>query len=176
LSEIDLSNFIRVYFHPLSGAYCNSQRGVQLSYGRYIKITIEDEGSESLRNFIQIGLAFIGKRISPSRDVALQYATGHIDTSAISSSLGGEIYSSEGVRLRTFSFRHNYLQTGEAFTVLDMQRIAGNSKGILVIPNADDALYGFRRNMYARLESIKPVVYEDNNPRFSTEYNFKEII
>lgn len=176
LSEIDLADYIRVYFYPIEVAQSNADRGVISSYGRYLRITITDTYSESLRNYIQIGRLFIGKRVSPTRDIGLGNAIRYQDTSIYDSSIGGELFFDRRPKKRIFTFAHPFLTKGEAFNILDMQRVSGVTGEILVVPDLDDAAYGFKRNFLGRMQETKEVVWALRNPRFETTYSIEEIL
>jgi hypothetical protein len=176
VSEIDLYGFIRVYVHPMAAAQSNTNRGVLQANGRYLRITITDEYSESLRNYIDIGRLIIGKRLNTQFNMAFGASLRYEDESIVQPSIGGELFADRRAKKRVMRFTHSELSKAEALSgALDLQRISGITEEVLVIADADDTAFGFKRDFLGRLrgtsdiEHWAPAIYK-------TSYEIEEIL
>jgi len=140
---------------------------------RYWRIEINDTSNPS--GYVQVGRVFIGDVWSVTNNYSGGAALGLEDSTGIESSIGGEEYFDVKKRFRVFQFSLDDLTDTEAYArVIDLQRLAGISGELLIIPNADDITNGFRRNFLGRLRSLSPMM--QLNFRIKTaKFEVKEI-
>jgi len=99
-----------------------------------------------------------------------------IDDSVVSRSLAGVIYTDRRKKRRNFTFLLSYLSDDQAYQeVFEMQRLLGIYGEVLVIPDADDTVNGFRRNFLGRMVALDPIEHYKLGLNKAT-FNFEELI
>jgi hypothetical protein len=177
LTEIDLYGFTRVASINLPSRLSNTMREVQTAQARYIKITISDSYSASLRDFIDIGRLFVGTKFSPNRSDTLEGTSiVYTDKSILEESIGGEMFFEKRAIKREMTFSFGNLTENEVYNgVLDIQRQLGITGEILVIPDADDTALGFKKNFLGHFKSTSPIPRRAHN-LFSAPITIEEIL
>lgn len=140
---------------------------------RYWRIEISDTSNPS--GYVQVGRVFIGDTWTTTYNPSYGAGLGTEDSTGIESSMGGEEYFDISKRYRVHRFSLNALTPTEAYTrVIDMQKLAGVSGELLIIPDANDVYNGFRRNFLCRMRSLSPVVDTAYGIK-SVDFEVKEI-
>lgn len=140
---------------------------------RYWRIEIDDTSNPD--TYIQIGRIFIGDAWETEFNYSFGSGLGNEDTTEIESSLGGEEYFDIRKTYRVHRLQLKYLSNDEGYArFLDMQRLAGVSGEILLVPDSSDSTNGFRRNFLCRMKSLSPLI-DDNLAYKSAEIEVKEV-
>nr|WP_315467158.1 hypothetical protein [uncultured Undibacterium sp.] len=139
---------------------------------RYWRLKIEDTGNSDGNVFFR---AFIGDAWTVKYNMSYGASLGHTDLTEVKTSLGGQDYFKKRPRYRTHRFSLNHLTNTEFQRVLDMERDAGISDELLIMPDLDDADGGFRRNCLCRLVQL-PAIRDDDFEKKSAEFEIKELL
>lgn len=140
---------------------------------RYWRIEISDTSNSD--GYVQIGRVFIGDTWTSTYNYSYGTGLGHEDSTEIESSLGGEEYFDDRKRFRVFRFALDWLTESESYVrVIDLQRLAGVSGELLVVPDSDDATHSFRRSFLGRLRSLSPMIHVNSAQR-SAQFEIKEV-
>lgn len=117
---------------------------------RYWTIEITDTANSA--GYVQIARLWMGPFWSPQRNVTWGTKLGWEDPSREQRTDSGVMYFAERQRFRVYHFNFPAVTDDEAFgTLLDMQRIAGKTREVVVIPDKEDLVRGFRRNIVGHL-------------------------
>jgi len=140
---------------------------------RYWRVEIDDTLNSD--TYIQIGRIFIGDTWTTEFNYSYGSGLGNEDTTEIESSLGGEEYFDIRKKYRVHKITLQYLNDDEGYArFTDMQRLAGVSGEILLVPDSTDSTNGFRRNFLGRMRSLSPLV--DSNLSYkSADLEIKEV-
>lgn len=112
---------------------------------RYLTIQITDTGNPA--GYFQAARLLIMPLYSPPVTFSLGARFGWEPRSEAKESLGGVTYFDRKTSVRVFRFGLPVLARSDTYgQILELQRIAGNSGEVLVIQDADDERYGFKRN------------------------------
>lgn len=123
---------------------------------RYWTIQITDTANTA--GYVQAGRFWIGSQWSPQINYDYGAGFGWEARSDAEYTLGGSLYFDEKPSARIFSFVLANLTESESYgTVLDIQRIIRNDKEILLIPDPEDSMRGFKRNFLGRLRRSDPI-------------------
>lgn len=120
---------------------------------RYWRITISDASNSD--GYTQMGRVFIGDAWTAEYNYSFGASLKFSDPTVVMESLGGEEYFDVRKNPREHEFNLQFLTETEAYArVIDMQRYAGVSGEVLVVPNSDDTSNGFRRNFLGRMVDL----------------------
>lgn len=120
---------------------------------RYWRITIADASNPD--GYTQMGRVFIGDAWTSEYNYSFGASLKFSDPTVVMESLGGEEYFDVRKNPREHEFTLQFLSETEAYArVIDMQRYAGVSGEVLVVPNSDDTSNGFRRNFLGRMVDL----------------------
>lgn len=126
--------------------------------------------------YVQIGRMFIGAAWMPSVNYAYGAELGFQDPTEVDTSLSGAEYFDVRSRFRVFDFELQYLSATEAYaSALDLQRLAGISGEVLVVPDKDDLATQPARAFLGRLRQLTPV-RQDQPSAFTVAFQAKELI
>lgn len=140
---------------------------------RYWKLEIEDDTNPS--GYLHIGNAFIGDAWTLTDNFSWGDALSFEDDSQFENSLSRDEYADPAPVIRLYDFEVGALDDDEVYArVVDMQRSAGITSEMLVIPDFDDVANSGRRNFRCRFKSLAPVVNENVLTR-SAKFLLKEI-
>lgn len=120
---------------------------------RYWRVTITDSSNPD--GYTQMGRVFIGDAWTAEYNYSFGASLKFSDPTVVMESLGGEEYFDVRKNPREHEFTLQFLSETEAYArVIDMQRYAGVSGEVLVVPNSDDTSNGFRRNFLGRMVDL----------------------
>lgn len=123
---------------------------------RYWRVEISDTTNSD--GYVQIGRLFMAQAWTPGVNYAYGAALGYEDPTLVDTSLSGAEFFDVRSRSRKFRFGLQYLEATEAYAyALELQRTAGISGEVLLVPDSDDAPNAFRRNYVGRLSQVAPV-------------------
>jgi hypothetical protein len=141
---------------------------------RYWRVEISDTLNPD--NYVQIGRLFMGAAWVPTINYAYGAGLGFEDPTPVDVALSGAEYFDVRSRFRVFDFSMDYLLASETYTsVLDLQRLAGVSGEVLVVPDSDDPLTQPARAFLGRLRQIGQVK-QPQPSAFSVTFQAKELI
>lgn len=127
-----------------------------LQTARYISVEIKDASNTD--GYVQAGRLFVGKALTFLTNYDLGATVRWVDDTIISRAISGAIYADRRKKRRKFTFQSSFITDNQAFQDLfELQRLLGVSGEVLVIPDADDAVNGFRRNFLGRLVTLDPI-------------------
>lgn len=146
----------------------------QAQYLRYWRLEIDDTTNPA--GYVHIGRLFMAQSWQPQYNMAYGASLGYDDPTEIATSLTGAEYFDVRGKYRNHKFDLAFLSTEEVHgQVLEMQRLAGTSAEVLVVPNKDDASTFVQRSFVGRLKSLSPVSQPNFN-LFSTSIEIKELL
>lgn len=141
---------------------------------RFWRVRIIDTGNTD--GYVEIGRVFMGAAWSPAFNMIYGASFGYEDPTSVDTAMGGAEYFDERAPFRVFRFRLALLETAtEGYAqVLEMQRSAGVSGEVLVIPDPADRDNAQRLNFLGRLRQLSPL--ELTYPEYSgMSFEVKEI-
>jgi hypothetical protein len=112
---------------------------------QYLTIQITDTGNPA--GYFQSARLLVMPLYSPPYTFSLGARFGWEPRSEMKESLGGVAYFDRRTSVRVLRFGLPALARSDTYgQILELQRIAGNAGEVLVIQDADDEKYGFKRN------------------------------
>ncbi len=124
---------------------------------RYWRVQISDVGNSD--GYVEAGRLWMGPLWSPQVTYGLEAFLIWEPKSTEQKSLGGVLYFDEQPSARVFRLSLPALSSVETYGVmLEIQRSVGNAGEIVVIPDPDDRLRRFKRDLLGRLRQIDPLV------------------
>lgn len=141
---------------------------------RHWRVEISDTLNPA--GFVQIGRLFMGQTFIPSVNYAYDAGLGFEDPTPVDVALSGAEYFDVRSRFRVFDFELRFITGSEAYnSVLDLQRLAGVSGEVLVVPDSDDRLTQPARAFLGRLRQLSPV-RQPQPTAFTVAFQAKELI
>ena len=141
---------------------------------RYWRIEVDDTANAD--GYIQIGRLFIADTWTPAINYSYGAGVFYEDPTQIATSVGGEEFFDQRTKFRIMRLRLAYMTEDEAYQqALEIQRLGGSSGELIVMPDPDDLVNGFRRNFVGRLRSLSQVTI-DPSGRFGVDLEIKELI
>lgn len=117
---------------------------------QYWTVEISDEANGD--GYVEIGRLWMGPFWSPGINYDVGASLGWEARATEEEALGGVLYFDDKPSVRVFSFTLGSVTDTEAFgNLLELQRIARNSREVVVIPDPDDTLRSFKRDILGRL-------------------------
>lgn len=144
-------------------------------YARYWRIDIRDPLNAD--GWVQIGRLVIADTWVPEVNFTRSGASlGFDDRSLVMETLGGTEYFDERAKFRTQRLALDWLSEAEALNAqLDMQRLLGVTRELLVVPNPADRVNLPRTAFLARVQRLSPI--ERGTPGvFRTVIEVKELL
>lgn len=141
---------------------------------QYWKVEIDDTTNPD--DYVQIGRLFMSPTWVPSVNYAYGAGLGYSDPTPVEVSLSGAEYFDPRSKYRTFEFRLDYILESEAYGyALELQRLAGTSGEVLVVPDKDQASTMPMRSFVGRLVQIGRI-QQSQPSAFSVTYQIKELL
>ena len=135
-----------------------------------VKDTVNSDG------YIQIGRLFLAAGWTPSINYSYGAGLGYEDPTISETSLGGAEFFDVRPRFRSFSFGLNYITSTEAYSsVMDLQRMCGNSGEVLVVPDQSDTTNQPARAFVGRLRQIGKIT-QPTPTAFNVDFELKELL
>lgn len=124
---------------------------------RYWRFAVLDSGNAD--GYIEIGRLFLSEIfLQPKINYSYGAQFGYEDETGVETALGGVEFFDPRETTRIFRLDLDYLSDAEAYPkALELARRAGVHREVMVIPDADDALYGASRNFLGRLRALAPL-------------------
>ena len=143
-------------------------------YLRYWKVEINDTTNPA--GYIHIGRLFMGVGWQPKYNMSYGASLGYEDPTEVATSLSGAEYFDVRGKYRIHRFELGFLSGAEVHQqILEMQRIAGTSAEVLVVPDPADTSTLVQRSFVGRLKSISPVA-QPSPLTYSTSIEIKELL
>ena len=141
---------------------------------RYWKVEISDTGNAD--GYVQIGRLFMARGWTPSVNYAYGAALGYQDPTPVDTSLSGAEYFDMRSKFRVMNFNLEYVSDTEAYSyALELQRLAGVSGEVLVIPDPDTQTTQPVRSFVGRLRQIGAVT-QPQPTAYSVNFEVKELL
>ena len=141
---------------------------------RYWKVEIDD--TTNTDNYIQIGRLFMARGWTPTVNYGYGAGLGYQDPTPVDTSLSGAEYFDQRSKYRVMSFALPYVTGTEAYSyALELQRLAGVSGEVLVIPDPDTVSTQPIRSFVGRLRQIGAVA-QPNPTTYSVNFEVKELL
>lgn len=143
-------------------------------YAQYWRIDISDPLNAD--GWVQVGRLVIADTWVPEVNYSYGAQLGFEDRSVVAETLGGTEYFDERAKYRSQRLVLDWLTEAEALTSqLDMQRLLGVTRELLVVPNPADLANQPRTAFLARVQRLAPI--ERNIPGvFRTVIEVKELL
>lgn len=141
---------------------------------RYWRVEINDTANSD--GYVQVGRLFISSAWRPTVNYDLGSQLQYTDSSPIAASLSGAEYFDVRSKAREFTVTLSALTESEAYDyALQIQRLAGVSGEVLVVPDSADTTRIPIRAYLGRLTDLRPIAHSTNN-LFETEITLRELI
>lgn len=141
---------------------------------RYWRVEVDD--TTNTDSHIQIGRLFMSAAWRPTINYSFGAELRYTDPTPIASSLSGAEYFDVRSRAREFTVRLEGMTDSEAYDyALQIQRLAGVSGEVLVVPDTADTTRQPIRAYLGRFTDLRPIA----NPkpdRFETAFTVRELI
>jgi hypothetical protein len=113
---------------------------------------------------------------SPSVNYSYGAGLGYTDPTPVDVSLSGAEYFDVRSKYRTFQFGFEYILATEAYAyALELQRLAGASGEVLLIPDSSDATNMPARAFVGRLVQMGPIA-QTQPTAFNVSFAVKELL
>ena len=141
---------------------------------RYWKVEIVD--TTNTDGYIQIGRLFMAPTWTPSVNYSYGAALGYQDPTPVDTSLSGAEFFDARSKYRVFQFGLQYILGTEAYSyALELQRLAGVSGEVLVIPDQADATYSTARSFVGRMRQLGSIT-QPQQSAYSVNFEIKELL
>lgn len=125
---------------------------------RYWRVEIADTGNSN--GWIHVGRLYLANAWTPHYNMRYGADLGFDDVSIFETSLTGEEFFERRRKRRNFRFDLAALSEEEGYqSALELDRLAGTTGEVLVIPDATDITNAPRRNFVGRLAALSGVVH-----------------
>lgn len=142
---------------------------------RYWRVEIVDTGNSD--GYIQIGRLFMARGWTPNVNYSYGSGLGFQDPTPVDTSLSGAEYFDIRSKYRVMTFTLPYITDTEAYSyALELQRLAGVSGEILVMPDGGTSLTTQpQRSFVGRLRQIG-AIKQPNPTAYSVDFEVKELL
>ena len=141
---------------------------------RYWRVEVDD--TTNTDGFIQIGRLFMSAAWRPSVNYDMGAQLSYTDPTPVAASLSGAEYFDVRSKAREFTVRLSALTESEAYDyALQIQRLAGVSGEVLVVPDTADTTRIPIRAYLGRLTDLRPIAHAKNGI-FETAITLRELI
>lgn len=141
---------------------------------RYWKVEVVD--TTNADGYVQIGRLFMAAGWTPSVNYAYGAGLGYTDPTPVDVSLSGAEFFDVRSKFRTFSFSLQYVLASEAYSyALELQRLAGSSGEVLLVPDKSDTANAPYRSFVGRLVQLGPVT-QPQPSAYSVDFQIKELL
>lgn len=141
---------------------------------RYWKIEIDDTWNSA--GYVHIGRLFMALGWRPDYNMLYGATLGYDDPTEIVTSLTGAEYFDVRGKYRLHKFKLGVLSKSEAYDyVMELQRLAGTSGEVLIVPQVTGDDQFVKRSFVGRLTSMSPVQH-DHPTIYATDMTIKELL
>ena len=141
---------------------------------RYWRVEVADASNSD--GYVQIGRLFMASTWVPSVNYSYGAGLGYQDPTPIDTSLSGAEYFDVRSRFRVFNFTLQYILNTEAYSyALELQRLAGTSGEVLVIPDSADTTNLPTRSFVGRLLQLGAIT-QPQPTAFTAQFQIKELL
>lgn len=143
-------------------------------YLRYWKVEISDTTNPD--GYIDVGRCMMARGWRPGVNYTYGAEISYFDQSPSVTTLSGTMYFDQRPRGRLFRFSLDAMSSTEAYNyALEMQRLAGVTSEVLLVPDSDDVGNIPLRSFAGRLTALNGIGVPDPS-RFTGTFELKEII
>lgn len=141
---------------------------------RYWRVEVDD--TTNTDGYVQIGRLFMSAAWRPSVNYDMGAQLSYTDPTPVAASLSGAEYFDVRSKAREFTVRLSALTESEAYDyALQIQRLAGVSGEVLVVPDTADTTRIPIRAYLGRLTDLRPIAHAKNGI-FETAITLRELI
>lgn len=141
---------------------------------RYWRVEVLD--TTNTDGYVHIGRLFMALGWQPTINFSYGAALGYQDPTPVDTSLSGAEYFDMRSKYRVFTFQLEYISDTEAYGyALELQRLAGISGEVLVIPDTDLGGQQPLRSFVGRLRQIGPVA-QTRPSAYTVNFEIKELL
>ena len=142
---------------------------------RYWRVEIVDAGNSD--GYVQIGRLFMARGWTPTVNYSYGSGLGFQDPTPVDTSLAGAEYIDVRSKFRVMQFSLPYITDTEAYNyALDLQRLAGVSGEILVMPDGGSNITQQpQRSFVGRLRQLGSIK-QPNPTTYSLDFEVKELL
>jgi len=141
---------------------------------RWWKVEISDAANAA--GYVDIGRCIVARGWRPGVNYSYGAEIQYFDPSPSVTTLSGTMYFDQRPKGRQFRFGIDAMSSSEAYGyALEMQRLAGMTDEVLLVPDSDDAGNIPLRAFAGRLTALNGIGVPDPS-RFSGSFELKEII
>lgn len=125
---------------------------------RYWRTTFNATSLAGYVNYLDMGIAWCGKKFVPAKNMQYGFNWAFTDQSAIAGvQTSGLEFVRLGARRRNVVFSFDALSASDAETISLMGRFVGTSRQVLFIPDPDDVTSDFAQPIIGRLVDSNPI-------------------
>lgn len=141
---------------------------------QYWRVEVDDTLNSA--GYVNIGRLFIARGWTPTHNYSYGATVGYDDQSPVETSLSGAEFFDQRSKYRMMNFDLRYITGTEAYSyALELQRIAGISGEVLVVPDPDDTATRPLRAYVGRLRQLGRVK-ADLPDMYSVNFEIKELL
>jgi hypothetical protein len=142
---------------------------------RYWRVEISDTSNSD--GYVQIGRLFMARGWTPTINYTYGASLGYQDPTPVETSLSGAEYFDIRSKFRVFTFKLDYISDTDAYSyALELQRLAGISGEVLIIPDGgEDLAQQPLRSFVGRLRQIGSVS-QPQPTTYSVNFEVKELL
>lgn len=141
---------------------------------RYWKVEVDD--TTNADGYVQIGRLFMAATWVPTVNYSYGAGLGYEDPTPVDTSLSGAEFFDVRSRFRLFNFELQYIGNAEVYAqALELQRLAGTSGEVLVVPDSADAANQPARAFVGRLARLAPIT-QPQPTAFTCAFQIKELL
>lgn len=141
---------------------------------RYWRVEISDATNSD--GYVQVGRLFISSSWTPAINYTLGATLGYTDSSPVDRSLSGAEFFDVRSRAREFELGLDGLTDSEAYDyALQIQRLAGTTGEVLVVPDSADTSRVAIRSYLGRLVGLSPLEQVQQN-RHRVGFRIRELL
>jgi len=141
---------------------------------RYWKVEIDDTGNTD--GYIQIGRLFLAQGWRPGVNYAYGADLGYQDPTPVDTSLSGAEFFDVRSKYRVFRFGLQYITSSECYDyALQLQRLAGVSGEVLLVPDSDDTALMPVRAFVGRLRTLSGIK-QSQPTAYDAAFEIKELL
>lgn len=141
---------------------------------RYWRVEIDD--TTNAAGYVHIGRAFLARGWRPTVNYSYGAGLNWDDPTGVETSLSGAEFFDQRSKARLMQFQLQYVSSTEAYAyALELQRLAGISGEVLVVPDSDDLAQQPMRSFLGRLRRTGAVT-QPKPTAFDVPFEVKEIM
>jgi hypothetical protein len=164
LSTEEAAQYTIAVHHPMPAAVL----------AEYLRVDLDDAGNPD--GYLELGRPYVAAAWQPGANMSWDWSIHIQDDSETERSRGGQLYATRIEQYRVASLSLDWLTDDEVMgQVMELDRIAGVTGDVLVIPRPDKTQWLHKEALYCRIVRSEP----NRNPHlgiWTRHYEFEELL